>query len=1086
MTCAGCGFDSPADSAFCPKCGRKLQTVCAGCGTASPPDYAFCRRCGATLGDVAPPPGADPPGTRAGAGDPSDTGAAADRRPATILFADLVGFTSISEQLDPEDVRSFQQDLFREMRAAIEAWDGFVEKYVGDAVMAVFGAPVAHEDDPDRALRAATEMHVRMAAIDARWSARFGRPIALRIGINTGAVVAGRLGGPGAAYAVTGDAVNTASRLQSAAQAGQTLVSRATQALARDAWRFEPLEPLELKGKTERVAVYRLAGAASDSGAARGLASIGIDTPMIGRAAELDALVTAFDRALQRHAQVVHLVGEAGAGKTRLLDEFLERLRANDRLGDAHVRRTASASAGEQPYGVIATFCRQGFGLQPDDPLPIVREKLATGLRMLQVPAKEAAYVEPVLGYVLGLQAGTTPSVGEPETVQRQIFLLLRMLFERRLGQGPVIVIVENLQWTDAASIEGLRTMADWMADQPLLMVFASRPGFDARRLKTDRAAQVSRRIEPLATQDCEAILEYAFGASRDAVPAWLRDMAVRRAGGNPLYLEEIVRDLVAGGTIVREGDAWRCTASATMVRVPTTLHAMLLARVDRLPAAPRLLLQEAAVLGAHFDEDVLRQATATPAALDASFTALREAAYLSAERGGAAGGTCIWSFAQSLMQEVVYENILIRRRTEQHARIARVLEARHGSRPERLEDLVALGHHYARGEERLKGARTLIAAGDWARGIYANDDAIRHYRRALETLRDCTDCEDDALVAQERMADVLALVGKRHDAVAGLTLVCERARARGAIQTTARILRKLAGLHWELGSREQGLACLDEGLTLLAGEDASIELAQLYQERGRLAFRGGDYASAVQWGERALAQAEHVARDAPPNGETRAEVAAAISHALNTVGAGMARLGRAEEAVTHVERAAAVALDQGLLHVACRAYANLAVLYSQLNPGRAIETCLAGLDAAKKIGDPGFQSRLYANLAVAYCALTNQCDIQGVRAAQAAIDLDRRLGQVDHLAVPLIVLGQIYQCHGEPGRARALYEEALELAGEAGEPQILFPCYDGLGTLYLEKGNEELAERYLLKAEAICDQAGVDRDSLVVLPFLC
>jgi hypothetical protein len=180
-----------------------------------------------------------------------------------------------------------------------------------------------------------------------------------------------------------------------------------------------------------------------------------------------------------------------------------------------------------------------------------------------------------------------------------------------------------------------------------------------------------------------------------------------------------------------------------------------------------------------------------------------------------------------------------------------------------------------------------------------------------------------------------------------------------------------------------------------------------------------------------------------------------------------------------------AVAQEQGLLNVACRSYANLGVLYSELDPGRSIETCLTGLETARKIGDLGFQSRLYANLAVAYCALTDRCDEDGVRAAEAAIDLDRRLGQIDHLAVPLIVLGQIYQCHGEPDRALAYYHEALGLAEEIGEPQLLFPCYDGLGTVHLDRGDRVEAERYLLKAEAICEQAGGDRDSLVVLPFL-
>jgi tetratricopeptide (TPR) repeat protein len=209
-------------------------------------------------------------------------------------------------------------------------------------------------------------------------------------------------------------------------------------------------------------------------------------------------------------------------------------------------------------------------------------------------------------------------------------------------------------------------------------------------------------------------------------------------------------------------------------------------------------------------------------------------------------------------------------------------------------------------------------------------------------------------------------------------------------------------------------------------------------------------------------------------------------AHAYNTLGVALARTGRPAEAVSQIERSIALAEARELLQAACRGYTNLGVLYSSLDPQRSIETCLRGLETAKKVGDLGFQSRLYANLAVAYCALTDRCEAEGVEAAQAAIDLDRRLGLLDHLAVPLIVLGQIHQCHGEHAKAFAMYEEALRLAEQVGEAQLLFPCYDGLATLYLDAGNQAQAETYLAKAQEVCERAGVEPDALMVLPFLC
>jgi adenylate cyclase len=208
-------------------------------------------------------------------------------------------------------------------------------------------------------------------------------------------------------------------------------------------------------------------------------------------------------------------------------------------------------------------------------------------------------------------------------------------------------------------------------------------------------------------------------------------------------------------------------------------------------------------------------------------------------------------------------------------------------------------------------------------------------------------------------------------------------------------------------------------------------------------------------------------------------------AQAYNTLGVALARAGELEEAVKQIERSVALAGAHDL-QAACRGYANLGVLYSSLDPQRSIETCLKGLETAKKVGDLGFQSRLYANLAVAYCSLTNRCEADGIEAAQKAIDLDRRLGLLDHLAVPLIVLGQIYQCHGEHAQALVCYEEALGHAEKVGEPQLLFPCYDGLATIYLDVGDQVRAEIYLARSQEVCERAGLDPDGLTILPFLC
>jgi len=1017
----------------------------------------------------------------------------------TVLFADLSGFTALSERLDPEEVRALQSELFQEMASVIDRYEGFVEKFVGDAVMAVFGAPVAHEDDPERAIRASIAMHELMPALNRRWETRAGRPLALHVGINTGPVVAGSLGSAaGASYAVTGDTVNTTSRLLNAAQPGATLVSDATYRLTLHVFAFEPLGDVAVKGKADPLPVYRVLGLLGAPRSARGLEAHGLVAPLIGREDELSQMRAAVERMQRSRAQVVSLIGEAGVGKSRLLSEFFLKLEKSDPLKSTTVRRAACSSLGQQTYGVVAALFREAYGVAPDDSLEVAQRKLASGLQALGGSEDEVSRVAAVLGYVLGLGSGDVLRHVEPEQLKRQIFLALRTLCERRLQHGPLLLVVEDLHWADAASVEILRFLVDRLADRSLMLLLTYRPEFDTRTLVSSRATHTAIRLGPLPAPDAETLLGAFFGPSASRLPAGLRELILTRAGGNPFYLEEIVRGLIAAGTLVRENGGWACTNDAGTVQVPTTIQGLLLSRLDRLPAGVRRLIQEAAVLGSVFHVQVLRKVCSEPEALESNLELLLDTELLAeipraaGTHWSAAAGERQCRFSHALVQEVVYQNLLVRRRTELHGRIGRVLEEQcgGGQRVQRLEDLEALGHHYSLSAEKVKGARYLLAAGDWARDIYANEDAVRHYERALGTLGECEGCDGERWAVEERLGDLLGPIGRREAALRHYEAVHRAAEAVSDRPTQARILRKMGGLHWDAGDRDRALACFQAGLALLEGDTRGIEPAHLYQEMGRLAFRGGDNHAAIEWAARALGQIDRAAVGSAGSPASpaagRDEAAVALSQAYNTLGVALARLGRLQEAVAHLERSVATAQAHGLLQTACRGYTNLGVLYSTLDPSRAIETCLRGLEMAKKIGDLGFQSRLYANLAVAYCALTDRCEEKGIGAAQASIDLDRQLGQLDHLAIPLIVLGQIYQCHGgDPAQALQCYVEALSLAEEAGEPQLLFPCYDGLATLYLEMGEEAQAEQYMLQAQQVCERAGLEPDSLVVLPFL-
>jgi adenylate cyclase len=496
VTCAGCGFDAPPDFAFCPKCGTKFPSAPA----AAPAALAAERS-------------------------PAPTPLESDRRLVTVLFADLSGFTALSERLDPEDVRAFQSDLFREMAQAIERYEGFVEKFVGDAVMAVFGAPVAHDDDPERGLHAALAMQERMGGLNRRWSRRLGRSLALHVGLNTGPVVAGRIGAAAeAAYAVTGDTVNTASRLQSAAEPGEVLVSESTRRLTEHAFAFAPRGALSLKGRREPVAAYRVLGALAAPRARRGLESLGLVAPLIGRDAELEQMLGVFDRMRAGGGQVLSLIGEPGAGKSRLQREFFARLEEDGRLAGVAVRRASCSALGQQTYGAVAALLRDAYGVAPGDPLEIARAKLEAGLEALGVVGEDTARLATVLSLMFGLERDDAWRRHlDPEQLKQQIFMATGTLVERRLDDDPLLLAVEDLHWADAASVELLGAVADRLADRPLMLLLTYRPALEPAALGVTSAEHTTIRLGALSSRAGSDLLSAWFGGAERRFPERLR-----------------------------------------------------------------------------------------------------------------------------------------------------------------------------------------------------------------------------------------------------------------------------------------------------------------------------------------------------------------------------------------------------------------------------------------------------------------------------------------------------------------------------------------------------------------------------------
>jgi len=1072
MLCPYCQFEVAADFQFCPKCGKKLSRDCPQCSYVCPLEFLFCPKCGAALSQTLTAPSssvhAGRPTTHAVPLSSAPLAAGiteAERRPVTVLFADVVGFTGLAERLDPEELRSVMMSCFQALAEEIRYYDGFIEKFIGDAILAVFGAPVAHEDDPERAVKAALGMQARLQQLRTGMDASAVGALTMRIGINTGLVVAGAVG-EGNDYGVVGDTVNVAARLQQSGAPGKVTIGEETYRLVRKSFECRPLGVVSLRGKTEPIQTFEVVGPWKEDRSSREAEAQ--ETPFLGREEELKQLMELFARARKGKTQVVSLIGEAGIGKSRLVREFLRRLAAEGLLSQLTLYQTTCSSLGSEAYRILIDFFRTCFALTPEDSAAQARLKIATILHAIGAPSEP---IVPVVERLLGFAAKESSlEYLDPEQLKRQLFLAVKEICQCQCRQRPVLLIVEDFQWADTASVELLRSLVDRVSDRPLMLLMAARPTAQMSMIYSANVDATAIRLQPLTPEDSEALLESLVGPLLSPFQPVLRELVTRRATGNPFFLEEAARSLIDTGILIRTPEGARLCGDLTNLEVPTTVQGVILSRLDSLDPGAKQLLLEAAVIGPSFELALLHHITARPQELQTSLETLLRADLLT-EVSGTAGRPTEYHFYNTLVQEVAYNSLLRKRRTALHGQIARTLERLHAQcLDEHLPELV---HHFCLSDDHERALQYLLRFGDKAARIYANQDALSCYRRALELLEQQSN-------QSVRKAEVLEKLADAHSALGEPEAARESWEAALLLYDTLQEKERLAAIHrkiglqwWSQGAREKALAHFREGLALLGDETESVEAALLYQELGRLHFRIGDDQQAITWAQKALEVGQRLG--AP-------EV---LSQASNTIGVSLARRGELEEGIAKVEQSLQIALPHDLLPVACRAYTNLGMLLAAVDRERALAYCHEGLALAKKIGDLSQQSWLYASMASSFCSLVGDCT-QGIEAAEASIALDQQLGQRNHLPIPLILLAQIYQCQDKLEESKRYYMEACAIAEEVGEPQLLFPCYDGLATLHLALGDTAKAEEYLAKGQEICQRTGYTPDALIMLPFLC
>lgn len=656
-----------------------------------------------------------------------------ERRQVTVIFADVSGFTALSETLDPEEVASFMNECLKDLAEAVYQYEGVVDKFIGDCVMAVFGAPIALEDDAERALHAALSMRNRVELFNKRRSDRLKEPLALHIGINSGTVIAGNVGSDlRMSYTVMGDTVNVASRLEGAATRGQIFVSQSTYRLAAGAFRFRPLEPIQVKGKRELLKVYELLEARVQPEKIRGLE--GLASPFIGRQGESDAIVSALTASKAGKSAIVLVYGDAGVGKSRLLRE----VRASNSNEVTWLEGRCFSSTQTLSYAPILDLLRRHMGIadeqHTDEQQMVLRQHVAT-----YFPNEPEVYA--ILARLLSLPLTEADEDLIRDLVGAEFRTRLFSIIERELiglsARKPTVVLIEDLHWADQSSIDLLNHVLPLTGKARLTFICASRSRQEPAAiwekinpvLEDLREHVVEVSLQPLPTEASRALIEQLLGGF--SLPESLAADIVGKSDGNPFFLEEVLRSLIEGGTLASEGESWRVTSVAAASAVPDTIQGVLLSRIDRLTEELKVLLQKASVIGRVFFYRVLKVLASEGTALDGQLLSLQDSDLLH-ER--ARLPEIEYAFKHALTQEVAYHTLLGPQRRALHQKVGDALELLFRDRLEEFAGLIA--YHYFSAESWEKALPHLIQCSKAAAQLCLFPEVRGHCRRALECFR--------------------------------------------------------------------------------------------------------------------------------------------------------------------------------------------------------------------------------------------------------------------------------------------------------------------------------------------------------------
>ena len=999
MRCYHCGFESKSTATHCARCGVDLNADLAT-------QLAETQTALQHLRQYVPPVVADSvlinPARLRG-----------ERREISVLFADVVNFTQLSVALDAEAVFNLINGLLSRLVECIHRYDGMVDKFVGDGLMAVFGAPNAHENDPELAVRAALDMQRVTAEFEPLARTQVGAPLQIRIGINSGLAVAGVIGGEQQmAYTVIGETVNLAARLQAAARPGGVLVSSRIYQQTRALFNFQTSGTTHLKGIDQPILVFEVSSDRAEPLSTRGIA--GITTALLGRDEEITRLQKMLTGFLgDRRGRLVVIQGDAGLGKSRLVHEWLSAPLPDDTQVWRGRGLPYTEGVGYAPFRSLLQDALRALG-QPED----WDQSITAALR---------PFLRQMAGLPLTPQDSFTFRNLEPERIKQLTALAVREWFLTEARRHPLVVVVDDFHWADDLSRELLQTIVDVLNEVPLLLCVMSRPmpkrplqlNLASNTRLLDAPSRLDLDLKPLSATHSRSLLGYLV--ELNDLPEQVISTILSRAEGNPFYIEEFVRMLIEKDALKPGGGKWRVASSVEMraADVPTTLSGLMLTRFDRLPKELQQVLRDASVIGLEFPARLLEEVERRLHGTSTTTPMLDRLAEVSMLEPRPAMVELTYAFTHIITQETIYNSLLHSQRPALHRTVAESIEFLYSESV--MDQAEALAQHYDRARVRDRAMLYSVLAGNRARSRFANYEAIEHYSRALQLAQHLNGHESARWQAAIGLGDVEQLIGEYEEASAFYQAMLEEWTGAKA-DDRAWAMLKLGQVWDKRGDLHEADVWLQKAfrqLDLVRGAASELR-GQVYSELGWLNLRRGNLSAAQQWLEQGLALVD------------KTRYYGVQSSILNRLGAVYFNRGQWAEAVRCVERALALREQLGDLMGYARSLNNLGIL--KWSSG----------------------------------------DWDGAQANyQRAVEMHEKIGEAEGLAQTATNLGLLYTDRGEWDNAETMLQRSLAIAQRIGHPYELAQSHMNLGRLYLfqERWNESAV--HLNQAVALYEEAG-------------